>query len=286
MRPVIGTFHLDPATVRQQLQTMFSNGQRRLSLVLWFADLSPYAAIATDEVYGHVVNSRSRGLLPRHEANLRSLLQLIREDGYLEVVFRFASQDGSAPWEWAQWDEGAYLNNLGFITATRAIIEEVLGPGPVKVTYDLDAELGGRTDGQSRPYLVRLWRDYTARFGATRTVAFSVAANPGRFTQLIHDLDQAGVRPAEYGVDLYGEEAAKLGYVGEELRAANEGSKPLIVLEVYYNDAATAGEVDQARRALPSIRTLFQWPLARGAKQPHFSVHYPERFESYRGLFQ
>jgi hypothetical protein len=156
----------------------------------------------------------------------------------------------------------------------------------VAVIYDLDAELGGRVDGQSQPYAVRLWRDYVSRFGATRTVAFSVVGSPGRFTQLIRDLDQAGTRPAEYGVDVYGDEASRLTAVGQELRSANEDGKPLIVLEVYYDDALTASEVERARRAVPQIRTLFQWQLERGVAQKHFSVHYPERFENYIPLFK
>lgn len=286
VRPVIGTYHLDPATVKQQLLTMYANGQRRLSLVLWFADLSPFAAIAMDETYAHSVNSRLGRLLPTHEANLRSVLRLIREDGYLEVIFRFATQDGSAPGEWTEWNEGAYLKNLSFITTTRDIVEQELGGSPVAVTYDLDLELGGRVDGQSSPYLVRLWRDYASRFGTARTVAFSVVASPGRFSQLIRDLDQTGRRPPEYAVDVYGNEAARLDFVGEELRSANEGGKALIVLEVYYNDATTAREIEEARRTVPQIRTLFQWPLERGPAQNDFWVHYPERFENYLPLLK
>jgi hypothetical protein len=286
VRPVIGTYHLAPETVRQQLLTMFANGQRRLALVLWFTDLSPFAGIALDERYGHVVNSRLGRLLPIHEANLRSVLRLIREVGYLEVIFRFATQDGSAPWEWTQWNEAAYLKNLSFITTTREVVEQELGSGPVAVTYDLDAELGGRFDGQSQPYLVRLWREYVNRYGTARTVGFSLVGTPGRLSRLISDLDQAGSRPAEYAVDIYGNEASTLTSIGEVLRSANESAKPLIVLEVYYNDATTAAEVERARRVVPQIRTLLQWQLERGVPQNHFSVHYPERFENYLPLFE
>jgi hypothetical protein len=38
LRPVIGTYHLDSTTVHQQLAAMYANGQRRVSLVLWFTD--------------------------------------------------------------------------------------------------------------------------------------------------------------------------------------------------------------------------------------------------------
>jgi len=64
------------------------------------------------------------------------------------LVFRFATQDGSAPREWTQWQEDAYLKNFSFITSTRAIVEEELGSGPVRVTYDLEA--GGPT-GRAPP---------------------------------------------------------------------------------------------------------------------------------------
>jgi hypothetical protein len=286
VRPVIGSFHQDPETVSRQMRTMYANGQRRLALVLWFADLSPFPTIALDERYGHSVNSRLGRPTPTLESNLRAVLRLIRETGYVEVVFRFATQDGSAPWEWTQWNEGAYLKNWSFIGATRVIVEEELAGSGVAVTYDLDAELGGRVDGQSQAYLVRIWRDYVGRFGTARTVGFSAIGSPGRFRQLIRDLDLAGARPPEYAVDVYGNEAARLASVGEELRAAGEGGKPLVVLEVYYNDAATAAEIQRARRALPRIRTLFQWQLARGVPQNHFSVHYPERFENYLPLFE
>ena len=87
-------------------------------------------------------------------------------------------------------------------------------------------------------------------------------------------------------MDVYGDEAARLVSVGDELRSANEGEKPLIVLEAYYNDAITAGEVERARRAVPQIRTLFQWTLERGVPQNHFTVHYAERFDNYLPLFE
>lgn len=37
LRPVIGTYHLNPEAVQIQLQQMYASGQRRISLVLWYA---------------------------------------------------------------------------------------------------------------------------------------------------------------------------------------------------------------------------------------------------------
>src|SRR5215510_14396376 len=56
LRPVIGTYHLAPDTVKKQLERMFENGQRKIALDLWYSDLSGDGDLADSAVYGHVVN--------------------------------------------------------------------------------------------------------------------------------------------------------------------------------------------------------------------------------------
>jgi len=94
MRPVIGTYHLDSVTVKRQLASMYANGQRSISLLLWYGDFSGDSRIRDSLVYGHVVNAKLGHLMPRHVANLQRVLTLIRETGYRHVVFRF---DGQGP---------------------------------------------------------------------------------------------------------------------------------------------------------------------------------------------
>src|SRR5207253_8370432 len=129
-----------------------------------------------------------------------------------------------------------------------------------------------------RAYAVRLWRDYTALFGTQRTIGFSIAVIPGRLTKAMADYDRVGLRPREYALDIYGDEVRTLTYVRNELSSAGpeELKKPIIILEDYYDDAQSAKEIIQARAHLMlNITTVFQWPLARGARQGHFSIDYP-----------
>jgi hypothetical protein len=284
IRPVIGTFHLDSMKVKHQLTTMYANGQRRLALVLWYGDFSNDARIRDSLVYGHVVNSELGHLMPRHVANLVRLLQLIRDAGYREIVFRFATQGASSPKDWATWDSLRYNSNWNFTFTTRDLIEDALAHSRVRVTYDLDLEAAGVERGFARSYNARLWQAYAAKYGIDRTVGFSVSPLSGRLTNALADYDQAGRRPPEYAFDIYGNELQTLTYLRKELLAGgeSEAQKPIIVLEDFYNDTLSASAIAQSRIQLRlNIRTIFQWPLARGAKQPHFSMHYAPDYSNY-----
>lgn len=285
LRPVIGTYHLDSLQVKRQLAVMHENGQRRLALVLWHSDFNADPAFAGRGVHGHVVNSAAGALTDRHAANLRSLLRAIVNAGYQEVVFRFATQWSSDPRGWVQWREALYQRNWSFIRSTVELVEETMAGTGVPVLYDLDLELGGLAGegkGQIHAYTTRLWHDYLELWTPGRTVGFSLSARSGRLTKLIRAYDEVGVRPGTYAFDLYGNERASLNFLFQELAAAGEAEKPVILQEVYYNDPQTASEIDQARRDWPiNLRYLLQWPIRRSTKQPHFSVHFPAAFDAY-----
>jgi hypothetical protein len=59
LRPVIGTYHLAPDTVRKQLAIMYNNGQRKIALDLWYSDFSRDANLVDSPLYGHVVNANN-----------------------------------------------------------------------------------------------------------------------------------------------------------------------------------------------------------------------------------
>ncbi len=287
MRPVIGAYHLDSATVKRQLASMYANGQRSIALLLWYGDFSSDSRISDSLLYGHLVNAKLGHLMPRHVANLQRVLTLIRETGYRHLVFRFDGQGPSRSREWKTWDEAKYQLNWRFLTSTQAIVDSVLSGSNIAILYDLDAEATGVEVGQQRAYAVRLWRDYTALFGTQRTIGFSIAVIPGRLTKGIADYDRVGSRPREYALDIYGDELRTLTYVRNELLSAgsDELKKPIIILEDFYDDAQSAKEILQARSQLMlNIRTVLQWPLARGARQAHFSIDYPADYSAYLDL--
>jgi hypothetical protein len=45
VKPVVGTYHQAPATVRAQLDQMAAAGQRKLAIVIWFAALTPGSGV-------------------------------------------------------------------------------------------------------------------------------------------------------------------------------------------------------------------------------------------------
>jgi hypothetical protein len=282
MRPVIGTYHLAPDTVRAQLASMYANGQRKIALNLWYNDLSRDGSDADSPVNGHVVNAKLGQLMPQQETNLNNLLDDITNTGFNEIDFRFASQGNSDPRGWTSWDEMEYLNDYTFIVNTITQVETRMKGRNLKVLYDLDMELGGLDTGEAITYSKRLWKDYIAIFGTHRTYGYSFATSPGRLTQAIKIYDEVGRRPDLYAFDIYGDEFFTYQYLLQELQAFGEAGKPIISQEVYYNDPYTFSQILQARSYLGlNVKYLMQWDLQRGTPGNVFAAKYPWAFSAY-----
>jgi hypothetical protein len=283
LRPVIGTFDADSAAVHRQLLSMYANGQRRIALVLWYDDFSYDLYLQGRDVHGHIVNSGLGRLPARQEESLRRVLRLVQEVGYQDLIFRFATQNGSRAFYWTSWNESRYQKNWSFIQSVRQVVEEETRGGAMRLLYDLDVELGGIHHlGQGRQYVVRMWRDYTRRFDPSTSIGFSIAYAPGLVAAHLAALDDAGPRPSTLGVDLYSDEYIAIAEISRELRQMRASRMPIIVQEVYYNDQEAGDKIRRAREVYGvNVRYILQWPLARTAHQPHFSMHYPAEFDAY-----
>ena len=299
LRPVIGTYHLDSTTVQQQLATMYANGQRKVSLNLWYTDLGPLGP----DVYGHEVNAHSGHLLPQHLTNLKSVLAAIQRTGFNEVILRFDTQwilDPSDP-AWVDssskdpaWVDSSYNIVWSFVSST--IRQAEAAKENLDLLYDLDGEKGGLEVGQARAYTRRLWKDYLSQFPVENSFGFSIAgAAPSsttigadRLTSLIADFDAVGTRPNVYADDIYDNELEALASFYQALAAAHEQHKLVIFNEGYYNDSITAAAIKRARNELHmNIRFIMQWPWGRNT-QPSgsfgccFSVDYAAEYSAYR----
>ena len=282
MRPVIGTYHLAPDTVRKQLAIMYNNGQRKIALDLWYSDLAPAPPLLDSPLYGHVVNSRLGKLLPQHEQNLINLLNDIVNQGFNQIMFRFDTQGDSDPRGWTVWQEDRYLKNWDFVSSTKTTIQKTLEGKKIKVLYDLDGELAGIAIGQTEMYFQRMWGDYVKNYGSHNSVGFSFAVAPGRLTDAMASFDKVGKRPDIYAFDIYGDEFNSLTYLQNELQLAGEQNKPVFMEEAYYDDPQSYQQIIQARAALHmNIRFIMQWPWQRGAVQHDFSVQYPADYSAY-----
>lgn len=282
LKPVIGTYHLAPQTVRQQLADMAAKGQKQIALMLWYMPIPSSADTDGDGVYGHVVDSSLAQLRQQHKDNVIALLADIRCSGFNKLYFRFATQGGADPSGWASWDETQFQQNWNFIHNTRTLVDKEMEGSAVEVIYDLSAELGGITSGQAVQYTKGLWQNVTYVFGTTHTYGYSFATAPGRLPTMIGIYDQTGARPSMYAFDIYGDETNTMAYLAAELSAAGEQGKPVLVQETFYNDAvANAGLRSAAAAHGLDLLSILQWPEARGATTAHFSMNYPAEYGAY-----
>ena len=115
LKPVIGFYHLEQQTVREQLQTMYNNGQRRIALFIWHKNFSDSEISEYGSVYGHIVSSNGGNLVPQQQENLRNLIIDIKNTGFEEIIVRFAPRVPNLPESWSTWNEDLYQQNLNFI---------------------------------------------------------------------------------------------------------------------------------------------------------------------------
>jgi hypothetical protein len=282
LKPVIGTYHLGPQTVRDQLADMAAKGQKQIALMLWYMPIDAGTDGDGDGVYGHVLDSSLSELRPQHKDNLIALLTDIRCAGFNRLYFRFATQGGSDASGWAAWNEPQFQQNWNFLANTRTLVDTEMTGSGVEVVYDLSAELGGITSGQAGDYTKKLWQNVTYVFGTTHTYGYSFATAPGRLTAMIGIYDQTGARPSMYAFDIYGDETNTMNYLASELTAAGDQGKPIVVQETFYNDAqANTGLRGGAAAHGLDLRSIFQWPMARGATTQHFSMNYPAEYSAF-----
>ena len=169
LKSVIGAYDLNPTLVKNQIDRMCSNGQRKIGFMLHHGRFAPYPNntplynLSPDQAYPQnssiiIINSTGGSLQPRHEQNLFNIIDYIAKEGcFNEIQFRFApswySFIGSwgDPTDWSNpttgWQEGVYLENFAFIKSVRNLIQNTLtqNQSNIKVYYDLAAETGGIT---------------------------------------------------------------------------------------------------------------------------------------------
>lgn len=283
LRPVIGTYHLAPDTVKNQLAVMFANGQRKIALDLWYDDFGMDGNPPDSPLNAHIVNSTLGKLMPQQQSNLISVLGDIENAGFELIILRFATQGGSAPIGWNAWNQSLYNSNWSFISSTIQTVQQQIKGKNIKVIYDLELEIGGVTNGQAVQYCTQLWKDYVGKFGPHNTIGFSISfVYTQKIATAMQVFDAVGVRPDIYGFDIYSDEYYALSELKSELDAAGEGKKPVFMEEAFYDDVQAHDQIMQARQAFDiNIKWIMQWPLQRGATQNNFSIQYPADYGNY-----
>ncbi len=282
LHPVVGTLHQHRARVIDDLKAMIANGQRKLSLALWFG---PVASVATDGVYMHVVDSSAGRLTAQHEKNLTDVITYAGCLGFNEVFVRFAPQAHAAPGGatgWDAWDQAQFQQNWEFIYNAHGTAAAAAALHGVKLTFDLSLELGGLEDHQVPRYAKTLWETYYAAFGKSDTLGYSIAFAPGRLASALAMYDATGARPDRFGFDIYDNEDAAMTTIGDELAAATASTSPLVILEAFANDALANSRFRAAKARLGlNLQTILQWPIGRASGALNFSVDAPVSYGAY-----
>jgi hypothetical protein len=328
---------------------MYAAGQRKISLLMHLLaspaeclDLSsppPDVCHTThrygggDAGWGYAVPLDSSGKWrPQHLRNLKNLLADIRRTGFRQVNIRFGTFGALDPRGWAEgsptsWD--AYHESLFNIywTALRSAIDSVnrwVPPGDsLVVLYDLNFEiatyilqLDGRqwnadhSFGHVAEHTRRIWRNYVARYGNTRTIGFtfgnrivnSKAQGWRREVITVMDrlvYDSVGQRPSGYAFDIYQNAPGDFSGLGkckypcydrffeEVARQARIDSIPkqILIWEASYNDAKFADAVKKANQKLKlGIPYIMQWPAGEQPWGAQFTVNVPRDFDRYLRL--
>lgn len=271
---VINRYHVATSTIRNQLQSMFAAGQRRLRLGIFHW---------RNGDTGTVMSSATGDLSPQNRANLAGVLAAVKSIGYAEVEIAFHALGDNNPGSWSAWREDYYQENWNLIWNLHPLIAAAGIPYRIDLLNEgmpMTSEPQVRAD-----YARRLWNDYTWNFGKADTVGFSLtvwlADRVRRFGEVY------GNNPPDvFELHFYGD--SHNGTEREQFVAAHDEMtrlgyhQPWIAGETYFNDATAASGIRQAiDQTGRDVLYLTQWPLTRDRPCADVSVAPPSAYNQF-----
>lgn len=288
-----GWYHLDPpcsrepygvvynydtatAIINSQLQQMFTNGQRRLRIPIYFAR-------GIDS--GTIMDSTGGNLAPRFQANLANLLAAIKATGFVEVEVSFHPQSNNNPIGWTNFSDDYFQENWALIQNLRPII------AAAGISYHLDL----LNEGIPPPgyaallqYDQMLWNDYVTTFGSSDTLGFSIIADSAHVAQVstVYGASAYGNQgsPQLFDVHIYDETGSSFATAFSGLSSQGYQGVPWIIGEAFYNDAAEAAALRQEINSTgQTVLYLTQWPVTSDRScSPDVNVAPPADFSNYQ----
>ncbi len=288
-----GWYHLDPpcsrepygvvynydtatAIINSQLQQMFTNGQRRLRIPIYFAR-------GIDS--GTIMDSTGGNLAPRFQANLANLLAAIKATGFVEVEVSFHPQSNNNPIGWTNFSDDYFQENWALIQNLRPII------AAAGISYHLDLMNEAIPPPGYAPllqYAQMLWNNYVAMFGSSDTLGFSIIADAAHVAQvsMVYGPSAYGNQgsPQLFDVHIYDETGSSFATAFSGLSSQGYQGVPWIIGEAFYNDAAEAAALRQEINSTgQTVLYLTQWPVtADRTCSPDVNVAPPADFSNYQ----
>jgi hypothetical protein len=276
-------YHQYQQKVRQQLDDLIRNGQKKIAIPIWFG--GPNLGC---ESHGHTVCPQNGKLTVTARTNLLNLLADISSRPFKEIQLRIGGQGTADVNGWTQFEETLYENNRSFIFDVVETSEAFLAGKTIKIYYDLGLEMMGHPFLVDKPwvkeYLRRIWAHYVQSYDPQKTVGFSFNhVHREAAYESLKIFDDSGVRPARLAIDLYLERMDYLQNLQWVLILKGWGKNyPVYIQETYRNNRGVANEIKDAIQNLGlNIRTIMQWPLDEDSVIRHTnSTDY--RFDNYK----
>jgi hypothetical protein len=275
----------DTASVRSiingQLSTMVLNGQKNLSLPIFFAESGRFAANPNNQCptrggtpgKGGTMRPLSDGSIPPNcLAALRSIISAAYSAGFNSVRVRFVPLGPNDPYTWTQFNSTVAAHNWRFIETVHAGLSGLrLG------RYDVgNEEIAGSNFPIVLQYATYIWGQYTDAYGVSDTVGFSIpcgdtcAANISSFST-VYDSNL----PAVFDFHIYGNDCPGIvntvnqtlpvdqiyKIILNALRSRGWTSQGWIIGETCYNDPEVAKRFLKARQQAGNLLdSIEQWP--------------------------
>ncbi|WP_158891620.1 hypothetical protein [Amycolatopsis anabasis] len=280
---VINAYHRAPQVIQAQLAELYAAGQRRLRFAV-FHRPGPES--------GAVMDSTGGNLSPRNRKNFADLLAVVKKLGFqeIEVGFHPIGAEADPHWWTEEQFEERYRESFSLIRNVRAIVKNAGIPYRLDLLNEgmplIDREKPSPQEIKVAKYARRLWADYTAAYGKSDTVGFSMTVWVAGRAREIPNV-YGGNAPDVFDVHLYGDD-----WSGDEYRqfveahnemSANGYSQGWIIGESYYNDKTAAEGI--ARAIKDTGREVFyltQWAQTRQKTCPEVDVAPPSDFTAYQ----
>jgi hypothetical protein len=275
--------------IKGQLGAMVLNGQKNLSVPLFFAESGKFAANPNNQCpttggtpgYGGTIMPLPDGTIPSNcLIALRSIISAAYNAGFERVRVRFVPLGPNDPYTWTEFNNSFAAHNWRFIQTVHAALSGFrLGK------YDLGNEMiAGSKYPVVLQYATYIWGQYTDAYGKSDTVGFSVPCGDACSTNISSfSTVYSGTLPAVFDFHIYGNDCPGIvntvnqmlpvdqvyNVILRALQSHGWTSQGWIIGETCYNDPNVARRFlkahQQAGNLLDSIE---QWPPISLARVP------------------
>jgi len=295
---IIANYHQQNVrnTVKQQLKTMFNNGQRKLRVPIFHSN---------DQTTGTVLKSTGGNLTGRDRTNLKNFLTDIKAAQFNEILVGFFPVSKSNPHNWyREFGTGNTTTKTKYFNS--AMLQEnwnlIKNLRPIITGANINYKIDLRNEGAAasnqwvaRQYASELWAYYNAAYGKSDTIGFSVAtgskaeaANPDRsvignlavdrYTNMKRVYNESGYgAPNVWDFHFYSDLDRKYAKLDAAMNANNDNTN-IIIGETHYQDATTLSHIHNIRTSR-KILAIYAWPVTTASRcDGHVDVPFPAQY--------